>query len=215
MTPGMEYAPTRGKATLLLRRFAILCLAAQICSVVGYAQKPDQKGDQKKDAPAAAASGDKAATRNNAASLLADLLGQDKNVSKILIIKHNSPELGKLIKAISKTAGDGEGQIQALAKSDPGLNLHATDLPPGEKAARASDGKATEHDLLSSSGATFEFKLLLTQAQAMGYGSQLAKVAAENSSSPEQTRVFHSLEVALSGLHQQVLNMMRPHAAAK
>ena len=35
-------------------------------------------------------------TRNNALALLDDLLSDEKNVSKILIIKHNSDELGKL-----------------------------------------------------------------------------------------------------------------------
>ncbi len=171
------------------------------------------RAPRKPDAPAAAASSApdaaKNEVRNNAASLLADLLGQDKNISKILIIKHNSPALGQLIKTISKTAGDGAKQIELLAKNDSTLNLQSTNLPPGEKAARASDSKATEHQLLSSSGEAFEFNLLLSQVQAMSYGSELARVAAANSSSPEQTHAFHALDVSLNGLYLQAINKMR------
>jgi hypothetical protein len=62
-----------------------------------------------------------------------------------LIIKHNSPALGKLIKAISKTAGDGADELETLAKNDKTLNLHALQLPPGETATRAAISKTKEH----------------------------------------------------------------------
>lgn len=42
------------------------------------------------------ASLEKLEARNNAASMLYDLLGDEKNVSKILIIKRNGKELGRL-----------------------------------------------------------------------------------------------------------------------
>jgi hypothetical protein len=187
--------------TVCMKRLCIVCLAAELFCGCANAQKLD--------APAATAPDSKSATRNNAASLLADLLSQDKNIGKILFIKHTTPDSGKLIKEISKAAGNGAGQLEALAKSDTTLNLHALDLPPGEKAVRASDSKTTEHELLHSSGGAFEFNLLLSQTQALSYGSHLAQIAAENSSSPEQTRVFHSLDVALSALYQQVVAKMR------
>jgi hypothetical protein len=159
--------------------------------------------------PVPGADESKIEVRNNAASLLADLLGDEKNVSKILIIKHNSAELGKLMKAISKTAGDGSEHLETLAKNDPTLNLHALQLPPGEIATRAAISKTKEHELLFSSGEKFELKLLLTQTNALDYGSHLAKIAAENSSSPEQQRKFHSLDVALNALLQQVIAKLR------
>jgi hypothetical protein len=152
----------------------------------------------------------KVAIRNNAASLLADLLVDEKNVSKILIIKSNSDELGKLVKAISKTAEDGKDELGALAKTDPTLNLHALQLPPGEMATRAAISKTYEHDLLlTPGGEKFELTLLLSQTNALNYGSHLAKVAADNSSSPEQGRKFHALEVALNALYEQVVAKLR------
>lgn len=147
--------------------------------------------------------------RNNSASLLANLLDDEKNVSKVLIIKHNSAELGRLIRAISKTAGDAAKQLERLAKNDPTLNLKSLELPAGEKAARDAVAKTKEHELLFTSGENFEFNLLLTQAEALSYGSHLAKVAAENCPVLEQAREFHSLDIALDDLFQQVIKKMR------
>jgi hypothetical protein len=164
---------------------------------------------QKSAPPNATPHKSKIEVRNNAASLLADLLGDEKNVSKILIIKRTSAELGRLIKAISKTAGDGAEQLESLAKNDTTLNLHALQLPPGEPATRAAMSKTREHELLFSSGEKFELNLLLTQTTALDYGSHLAKIAAENSSSPEQQQNFHLLDIALNTLFQQVVATLR------
>jgi len=185
----------------LVKRLFMLCLGAGL--FCGHANA------QKSTPPNAAPDKSKIEVRNNAASLLADLLGDEKNVSKILIIKRNSAELGRLIKAISKTAGEGAEQLETLAKNDTTLNLHALQLPPGELATRAAISKTKEHELLFSSGEKFELNLLLTQTDALDYGSHLAKIAAENSSSPEQQRKFHSLDVALNALLQQVVAKLR------
>ena len=185
----------------LAKRLILFCVFAGVFCGHANAQKsaPSDPGSDKS----------KIEVRNNAASLLADLLGNEKNLSKILIIKHNSAELGRLIKAISKTAGDGIEQLELLAKNDPTLNLHALQLPPGEIAARAAMSKTMEHELLFSSGEKFELHLLLTQTDSLDYGSHLAKIAAENSTSPEQERKFHALGVSLSALYQRVVADIR------
>ena len=152
---------------------------------------------------------DKVAVCNNAASLLHDLLGQEKNVSKILLIKKKAPAFDKLIKDISKTADDGEKQLDRFAKDNPSLDLHQTRLPPGEVAAREAQSKAEEHTLLAAKNETFEFDLLLTQAQALDYGSHLAGVAAENSTIPGEEREFNALQTDLNGLYVQVIAEMR------
>jgi hypothetical protein len=147
--------------------------------------------------------------RNNSVSLLYDLLGDEKNVSKVLIIKGNRESLHSLIKNISATTGDGAKRLEQLAKIDPTLNLHALELPAGEKATRDAIAKTEEKELLFSSGENFEFTLLLTQADALSYGWHLAKIAAENSADPAQIREFDSLNVALQNLYQQVVALMR------
>jgi hypothetical protein len=147
--------------------------------------------------------------RNNASSLLAQLLDEEKNVSKVLIIKHASRELSGLIKAISTAAADGGKRLKGLAQDDPTLDLGRQELPVGEKASRNAVGKTAEHDLLLSSGTDFEFTLLLTQAQALNYGSHLAKVAADNSVGRAEADAFLTMSRTLDQLLTQVKAMMR------
>jgi hypothetical protein len=155
------------------------------------------------------AADDKIRIRNNASSLLEQLLDQEKNVSKVLIIKHGSRELSGLIKAISSAAADGAKRLKGLAQDDSTLDMTRQDLPVGEKASRDAISKTEVHDLLLSSGADFEFTLLLTQAQALNYGSHLAKVAADNSADPEEVDALLTMSRTLDQLLTQVKAMMR------
>ena len=150
-----------------------------------------------------------APTRNNALALLDDLLGDEKNVSKVLIVKHNSDELGKLIGDISKSAGEGAKMVEAFAKTEPSLNLKATDLPAGESATRKAISKTKEHLLLHSKDAEFELQLLLTQTEALNYGAHLAMVVAENESQADRAREFLRLSANLWALDERVLAMLR------
>jgi len=147
--------------------------------------------------------------RNNALALLDDLLNDEKNVSKILIVKHNSDELGTLIKQISETTGNGAKMLDEFSKSSGGLDLKRVDLPPGEVATRKAISKTKEHLLLSSKDAEFEFQLLLTQVEALNYGAHLAMVIADSETDPNRTREFLRLGSQLRDLRQRVENMMR------
>jgi hypothetical protein len=141
--------------------------------------------------------------------LLDDLLGDEKNVSKILIVKHNSDELGKLIKDISDTAGNGAKMLDEFSKSSGGLDLKRLDLPPGETATRKAISKTKEHLLLSSKDAEFEFQLLLTQMEAMNYGAHLAMVIADCETDASRTREFLRLASQLRDLRERVEAMLR------
>ncbi|HMJ89155.1 MAG TPA: hypothetical protein VK530_05030 [Candidatus Acidoferrum sp.] len=147
--------------------------------------------------------------RNNAWALLHDLLNEEKHLSKILIIKRESSELNRLVKNISEVADRGADRLKALAKHESGVDLAATALPPGEKATRESIGKMKQHLLLHSKGAEFEFQLLLTQSEALSYGTHLALVAAENEPQPARAQEFSALSAQLKSLHEQVLAMLR------
>lgn len=147
--------------------------------------------------------------RNNAVALLDDLLSDEKNVSKILIIKHNSDELGKLIKDISETAGNGAKMIEEFSKSAGGLDLKRLDLPPGEAATRKAISKTKEHLLLSSKDAEFELQLLLTQTEALNYGAHLAMVIADCEKDPNGTREFLRLSSQMRELDERVIAMLR------
>lgn len=148
-------------------------------------------------------------TRNNALALLYDLMGDEKNLSKVLLIKHPSEQLRKLVKDISSAAGEGVKMLDSMAKKEPGLNLKQTDLPRGETATREAISKTKEHALLHSADAEFELQLLLTQTDALNYGAHLAQVAAANESEAESRQKLSSLSAQLTALQEQVVAMLR------
>jgi hypothetical protein len=190
----------------LLRIFALILF----CCLCGCKTSRQESAVQQSfDTTTPEKQGGNLQTRNNALALLDDLMNDEKNVSKILIIKHNSDELGKLIGDISKTAGNDAKMLEALAKTEPGLNLKSFDLPPGEMATRKAISKTKQELLLHSKDAEFQFQLLLTQVEALNYGAHLALVIAENESQSERTREFLRMSAELRALHERVLAMLR------
>jgi len=163
-------------------------------------------------APGPRLSAEKTVARNNAASLLFQLVEDEKNVHVILLVKGNRADVASLVQAISATAGDASKNLLLLAQADPTLNLHATDLPAGEVAARAAIAKVKTHQLLLSTGDNFEFALLLTQADALSYGYNLAQIAADNSSDPVQRQTFTAIREAMKSQYQQVIAFIRTSA---
>ena len=149
--------------------------------------------------------------RDNAASLLYDLLNDEKNVNKLLIVKRESKALEELIDEISATAAAGAKKLEQLAAADRTLHLDVMELPSGEAATREAIAKTTTSDLLHVKGPDFEFKLLLTQAEALNYGAHLAKVAAANESRPGSARQFSSLSEQLQRLHDRVVARLNTH----
>jgi len=180
-----------------------------ICTLCACQSLRSPSGPQTAEAASLEGKNSNSPTRKNALALLDDLLGDEKNLSKILIIKHNSDELGKLVEDISKTAGDGAKMLESLAKSEPGLDLKRTDLPPGEAAARKAISKTKEQLLLHSKAAEFQFQLLLTQVEALSYGAHLAMVVADGEANPDRTREFLRLSARLRDLDERVLAMLR------
>ena len=183
------------------KRLLLILTAGLLAAVIASGFKPSLQP------PSDAAK--KLTLRNNAASLLDQLLDDEKSVNLVLLIKGHREELQQLIKKITTTADAGSKELAAIAKSDPVLNLHALDLPAGEKAARAAIETTKEHELLFTSGADFEFTLLLTQADALSYGWHLAQIAADNSSDPAEAKAFTMLSASLQDLYRQTVALMR------
>ena len=152
--------------------------------------------------------------RNNAYSLLYDLLDDERHVSKLLIIKRDSRELNRLINQISETAADGAKRLKEFADKDPSLNLTALALPPAEQATREAIANTKKNQLLGRSGADFERTLLLTQMEALNYGTHLAGVAATNDSDPTRAGYLSTLSATLKHLHSEVAHMLFKRASA-
>jgi hypothetical protein len=107
-------------------------------------------------------------------ALLYELLGQERNVSKLLIVKRERDDFETVIEAISETAERAYEELGELGEADPSLNIADGALPAGELAARASVTASQTEALLTESGEEFEIRLMLAQSQALGYWVGLA-----------------------------------------
>lgn len=145
----------------------------------------------------------------NALALVDDLLNDEKRLKLILLIKRETPELKQLVKDISEASGEGAKLLKEMAKTDPSLDLKRTLLPPGEEAARKAIAKTKEGRILKSKGYEFEFQILLSQAEALTYGSHLAGVAAANDPDQLRGRKLLKLSFEMDQLANRVFAMMK------
>lgn len=148
------------------------------------------------------------ATRNNTYSLLYDLLGDEKDVSKLRFIKREESEVKQLLIRISQTAREAHKQLEAFARQDGGLNLQMLQLPVGEVAVRKDIAAAEQHQLLHESGERLEFDLLLTQTDALRYGTHLAKVASQNDFNAARAQYLGDLSQRLQSLYDESVALL-------
>lgn len=149
--------------------------------------------------------------RNNSASLLYAIVSEEKHLSKLLIIKRDRKELHDLVKKISETSATTAKLLEDFAKEDAQFDLKQSNLPPAEIAARELQSKALTKQLLHNSGPEFEFQLLLTQAQALGYAQALATVTAANEPDVKRRGELTKISSNLTQLYEAILQMLRKH----
>jgi hypothetical protein len=137
------------------------------------------------------------------------LLNDEKNLSKVLLIKFESPEVDRLVTEISKTANEGAKLLETYSKNEPALAQGKHDLPPGERATREAIAKTRKNQLLHTRGAEFEFELLLTQVQALSYGAHLASVLAANEPRPDRAQQYSHLSAQFKALYDRVTALLR------
>jgi hypothetical protein len=147
--------------------------------------------------------------RNNALALLQNLLGEEQDVAKVLYLKSASDATKRLLKDISATAKQYHTEIEDIAKQLPDFDVKNQDLPSGEVAARKAETKTTEHAILHSHGADFEFEILLSQAQALDYGSHLAGLIASNETNSTRAGQFSALAQELNALYERTALLMK------
>src|SRR5437870_10489953 len=141
-------------------------------------------------------------------ALLFDLLGDQKSVSKLLIIKRERAELRDLIKEISARSADAYKRLEAFAKTDANLNLKDLGLPSAEVTTRESISKARGKQLLRDKGKDFEVEMLLAQNEALTYGAHLAAVTASAENDPQRARFLRELSGDLARLQQKVVALL-------
>jgi hypothetical protein len=141
-------------------------------------------------------------------ALLADLCGDEKDLSKLRFLKRERPELKALLQEIAETNRVAYETLQKFAKADPALNLKDKGLPPAEVAARKAISKFKEKAIFSSKGKDLEVQLLLDQNEALTYGSHLAGVIAHAEADPQRREFLEQLTATLGRLQQRVLTML-------
>src|SRR5436190_773409 len=72
----------------------------------------------------------------NCYSLLHNLLGQQKDVDKLLLVKLESAEINRLFKTIASASETGAKKLEQFVARDGSIRLDQLSLPPGETETR-------------------------------------------------------------------------------
>jgi hypothetical protein len=142
-------------------------------------------------------------------ALLYEILGQEKKVSQLLIIKRDREALGAVIGAIAETCGKAHERLEKLAEQSPRLDLTDTGLPADEVRARELIAATRRDLLLASSGKELELQLLLTQNEALTYAAHLADALSRSESNPERLEYVRALWKDLTRLLQETQALLR------
>ncbi len=182
------------RAGLTGRRFASLLLVASLgCAHAGAPSLA-------REAPVASEHG---------YALLHEILGQERQVSKLLLIKAERKPLETVIDAIATTCDAAYDRLENLAAAKPALDLADSGLPAAEVRTRQAIAATRQDQLLAASGREFELQLLLTQNEALTYAAHLADTLSRNERDPARLAFVQTLWKDLTRLQQDVLARLR------
>jgi hypothetical protein len=150
-----------------------------------------------------------ARVRNEGYSLLYQLLSQESDAAKLLIIKHADPPIADVIKEIASTCGQAKKELEQFHEKDRHLNLEMTHLPEIEQQTRAAIQSTVTKQLLFSSGKKFEVRFLFTQAEAMNYAAHLAQVLHNQEANPARKEFLATLAQQCTTLHDRVMGLLK------
>jgi len=148
-------------------------------------------------------------------ALLYEILGQERKVSQLLLIKGERDALETIIQAIAKTCGKAHERLETFAKADPGLDLVDTGLPIEEVRTRQAIAATRRVQLLAASGRELELQLLLIQNEALTYMAHLADSLSRREADPARLVFLRELWKDLTLLQEDVLALVRRPAPAR
>jgi hypothetical protein len=148
------------------------------------------------------------AIRLNCYGPLYQLLGQEKNLDKLLFIKLESDELEAIVESIENASSESADRLEQFAKTDPRIDLQRLLLPPGEVAVRDAICKTKKDALLEPFNPPFEIELLRTQTEALSYAWHLAGVTAESEPHAKRKAWLKSFSAQMKQLHDQTLELL-------
>jgi hypothetical protein len=187
-------------------RFSELLMLLFLCATGCATKVPVQPAAAGQ--PALAPSRDaRFAIRNQGYGLFYSLMSDEKNVSKLLLIKKEKSDLGDLIRDISRVSGEIAAQLEAFQKADPHVHLEFTGLPKAEQETRDLIGKTRAKELIGKGGEKFEVRILLTQSEALAYGTHLAVIVQNMETDAARKKFLGEASAKLGELHQRVINL--------
>jgi hypothetical protein len=141
-------------------------------------------------------------------ALLYEILGQERQVSDLLMIKEEREALGTVIDAIAETCGTAYERIEELAEEKPRLDLSDTGLPVEEVRTREAIVATRRDQLMAASGREFDLQLLWTQNEALTYAAHLTDTLARSEPDPTRLAFVRALWKDLTRLQQDVQNLL-------
>lgn len=148
--------------------------------------------------------------RSEAMALAWKVLADNKGLDGILLVKKPAPAIAALLREIASACGESADRLASIAARER-IPLERTGLPRAEQRVRSQIAGATTRELLMSSGATFERRVLLTQVEALGYAAALlAEVAAqlEAAGLDEDARAIAADRATLASLRKRVVDRL-------
>jgi len=184
--------------------------AAAICVLIltGCASSPPQTAARAQEKSSATSEDQSFGLRNQGFSLLYQLLSDEKNLSKLLLIKKEQADTGELLREISEVAGAAVKQMDAFAKADPHLHLDMAGLPAVEAEARELISKTDAKELITKGGEKFEVRILITQADSLRYGAALATATSNHDSDTARKAFLADTTRRLEELHQKLIDLL-------
>lgn len=141
-------------------------------------------------------------------ALLYSTIAQDADVDKALMLKSPDPRVAETVKAIAQFCGQAKAKLEAFALEDPSLNLNNDGLPALEIKTRDAIGSTTTKQILFGTGKEFEFRLLMTQHEALNYIAHLAGVLAKAETNEARGTYLKEIAQKSASLHRNVMELM-------
>lgn len=151
----------------------------------------------------------RAAPSGHGYALLYELLGQERQVSMLLVVKGERDALERVIDDIAEVCADAYEELGELAEADPRLDLADTGLPAEERKTREAIAATRRDQLLAASGSELELQLLLAQNEALVYLTHLVDTLSRSEPDPARLAFVRALWKELARLQGDVGALLR------
>ena len=146
--------------------------------------------------------------RNEGFSLLYKLMSDESKVGGIFIIKSASEPVKGLVKEIGAACDGAKKQMDGFPELNNRIEYDVPDLPKLEQESRDLEAKADTKDLLTSTGNTFQLRLVFTQAQAMAYAKNLCDALIADEDDPQIKQFLTALSLQCAGFQQRLMDLL-------